>query len=122
MRSLFHMVPWPSGKARVCKTLIRQFKSGRYLQKRQNPFGFCLFCRPARFEDLNATVRGTVAAEGSTEANNNFSSRGEEKCNQIWPVPSLDIKFGSDVFYIPVAQGTNLLYNKTIFHGKGVLL
>ena len=31
MRSLFHMVPWPSGKARVCKTLIRQFKSGRYL-------------------------------------------------------------------------------------------
>ena len=32
-RSLFHMVPWPSGKARVCKTLIRQFKSGRYLQK-----------------------------------------------------------------------------------------
>ena len=32
-RSLFHTVPWPSGKARVCKTLIRQFKSGRYLQK-----------------------------------------------------------------------------------------
>ena len=27
------MVPWPSGKARVCKTLIPQFKSGRYLQK-----------------------------------------------------------------------------------------
>ena len=35
MRSCFYkMVPWPSGKARVCKTLIRQFKSGRYLQKR----------------------------------------------------------------------------------------
>ncbi len=34
MRSYFHkMVPWPSGKARVCKTLIPQFKSGRYLQK-----------------------------------------------------------------------------------------
>ena len=31
---LFYMVPWPSGKARVCKTLIRQFKSGRYLQKK----------------------------------------------------------------------------------------
>ena len=30
-RSLFHMVPWPSGKAKVCKTFIRQFKSGRYL-------------------------------------------------------------------------------------------
>ena len=34
-RSLFHMVPWPSGKARVCKTLIPQFKSGRYLQKKK---------------------------------------------------------------------------------------
>ncbi len=34
-RSLFHMVPWPSGKARVCKTLIPQFKSGRYLQKKR---------------------------------------------------------------------------------------
>lgn len=33
MRSLFHTVPWPSGKARVCKTLIPQFKSGRYLHK-----------------------------------------------------------------------------------------
>ena len=33
LRSLFHMVPWPSGKAKVCKTFIRQFKSGRYLQK-----------------------------------------------------------------------------------------
>ena len=34
MRSCFYkMVPWPSGKARVCKTLIPQFKSGRYLQK-----------------------------------------------------------------------------------------
>ena len=42
-RSLFHMVPWPSGKARVCKTLIRQFKSGRYLQKRHTPSGVCLF-------------------------------------------------------------------------------
>ena len=26
------MVTWPSGKARVCKTLIHQFKSGRHLQ------------------------------------------------------------------------------------------
>ena len=41
------MVPWPSGKARVCKTLIPQFKSGRYLQEisRQvflKPAGFCV--------------------------------------------------------------------------------
>ena len=25
-------VPWPSGKAKVCKTFIPRFKSGRYLQ------------------------------------------------------------------------------------------
>ena len=35
-RSLFHMVPWPSGKDPVCKTVIRQFKSGRYLQKKKD--------------------------------------------------------------------------------------
>ena len=28
---LLIMVTWPSGKARVCKTLIRQFKSARHL-------------------------------------------------------------------------------------------
>ena len=27
------MVTWPSGKAKVCKTFIHQFKSGRHLQK-----------------------------------------------------------------------------------------
>ena len=27
------MVPWPSGKAKVCKTFIHQFKSGRHLHK-----------------------------------------------------------------------------------------
>ena len=27
-------VPWPSGKARVCKTLIPRFKSGRHLKTR----------------------------------------------------------------------------------------
>ena len=26
-------VPWPSGKARVCKTLIPRFKSGRHLKR-----------------------------------------------------------------------------------------
>ena len=29
-----HMVAWPSGKAKVCKTFIHQFKSGRHLQKK----------------------------------------------------------------------------------------
>ena len=49
-RYFVYMVTWPSGKARVCKTLIHQFKSGRHLQKKwsfwitatflllQNPF------------------------------------------------------------------------------------
>ena len=41
-----YMVTWPSGKARVCKTLIHQFKSGRHLQKIPGSFGFrdFLFC------------------------------------------------------------------------------
>ena len=37
---LLIMVTWPSGKARVCKTLIHQFKSGRHLQKIPGSFGF----------------------------------------------------------------------------------
>ena len=67
------MVPWPSGKARVCKTLIPQFKSGRYLQKEHHPKGWCSFWRnrTVRFEDLNATVQWTVARDGSTERNDN---------------------------------------------------
>ena len=28
-----HMVTWPSGKAKVCKNFIHQFKSGRHLHK-----------------------------------------------------------------------------------------
>ena len=34
-RFFTNMVTWPSGKARVCKTLIHQFKSGRHLQKEE---------------------------------------------------------------------------------------
>ena len=69
---------------------MREFKSDRYLQKRKStPFGVLfLFWRivEVRFEELDATVRWNVAADGLTEANINFSSRREEKCNQIWPV------------------------------------
>ncbi len=32
-------VPWPSGKARVCKTLIPRFKSGRHLQDASGEVG-----------------------------------------------------------------------------------
>ena len=52
--SLLNMVTWPSGKARVCKTLIHQFKSGRHLQKIPGSFGFrdFLFCAvPCRGRD-----------------------------------------------------------------------
>ena len=53
--SLLNMVTWPSGKARVCKTLIHQFKSGRHLQKIPGSFGFrdFLFCTvPCRGQGL----------------------------------------------------------------------
>ena len=64
LRSLFYMVPWPSGKAKVCKTFIRQFKSGRYLQtKRTSTRMSFLFgeIEPTRFERSNADVRWTSA-------------------------------------------------------------
>ena len=44
---LLIMVTWPSGKARVCKTLIRQFKSARHLHKpvtKKDVTGFFLCC------------------------------------------------------------------------------
>ena len=64
LRSLFYMVPWPSGKAKVCKTFIRQFKSGRYLQtKRTSTRMSFLFgeIEPTGFERSNADVRWTSA-------------------------------------------------------------
>ncbi len=41
-RSFYTMVPWPSGKAKVCKTFIPQFKSGRHLHLK-NTVKFELF-------------------------------------------------------------------------------
>ena len=41
---LLIMVTWPSGKARVCKTLIHQFKSGRHLQKFPEAAASGIFC------------------------------------------------------------------------------
>ena len=40
----------------------------------------------AGFEDLNATVQWTAAADGSTEANRYFAFHRKAKCKQIWPV------------------------------------
>ena len=42
------MVTWPSGKAKVCKTFIHQFKSGRHLHKtvmKKLSQSFLLYCR-----------------------------------------------------------------------------
>ena len=72
MRSCFYkMVPQPSGKAPVCKTVIRQFKSGRYLQNKkdiQSDVLFCLVEIKDGFEDLSA-AQLSAAREGSTERN-----------------------------------------------------
>ena len=38
------LVTWPSGKAKVCKTFIPRFKSGRHLQKKQASDDACFFC------------------------------------------------------------------------------
>ena len=51
-----------------------------------NPYGFGFLLCADRFEKLNA-ARMSAACEGLTEQYNNFSSRGEEKRNQIWSVP-----------------------------------
>ena len=48
-----YSVPWPSGKARVCKTLTPQFKSGRHLQKPLLPGA-------AAFSFLLARLRGSL--------------------------------------------------------------
>ena len=51
-----HMVAWPSGKAKVCKTFIHQFKSGRHLQNPRALHGGFLFL-PARRMSLFVYVR-----------------------------------------------------------------
>ena len=38
-------VPWPSGKAKVCKTFIPQFKSGRHLHEKEHCGSNALFQR-----------------------------------------------------------------------------
>ena len=41
-----------------------------------------LFFCPTGIEDVNATVRWTVAADGLTEANLDFSFQQKEKCSK----------------------------------------
>ena len=87
-RSLFHMVPWPSGKARVCKTLIRQFKSGRYLQNKKHT-KWCAFCfgkEMAIFEELNATPVD-CCSRGVDRAKPLFSPLGEKMQTNLAGIP-----------------------------------
>ena len=108
-RSLFHMVPQPSGKARVCKTLIRQFKSGRYLQNKKDIQTDVLFvlgrCR-AGFE-RSIAVRMSTAGEGLTEPNLNFCLW--QKCKQIWPVPPKNPRSSERGFFYPSRQAWHII-------------
>ena len=54
------MVTWPSGKAKVCKTFIPQFKSGRHLQKEKTRLGRVFF------------LRFTLALQQGTKARGEF--------------------------------------------------
>ena len=66
---LLIMVTWPSGKARVCKTLIRQFKSARHLHKtvikKMSQSFFCCSVENWRF-------RQAIFEHGFTVLSNHF--------------------------------------------------
>ena len=65
---LLIMVTWPSGKARVCKTLIRQFKSARHLHKTVMKKCHSLFCCIAG----NWRFRQPIFRHGFTVLSNHF--------------------------------------------------
>lgn len=48
---MVNMVPWPSGKAKVCKTFTPQFKSGWHLHQTIS-FGWSFFFFPDRFPSI----------------------------------------------------------------------
>ena len=59
------MVTWPSGKAKVCKTFIPRFKSGRHLQKelRCNSIGVLVIFRIAEQRGHITRMKNTKSAE-----------------------------------------------------------
>jgi hypothetical protein len=65
------MVTWPSGKAKVCKTFIHQFKSGRHLHKtvmKKLSQSFLLYCRAKKSAALrmlliSLQLKGKLLAE-----------------------------------------------------------
>ena len=106
-----NMVTWPSGKARVCKTLIHQFKSGRHLQKVPGSFGFRDFLLlfilqahiPCDFRKITEVIRFTgwaapgkrhqlLPAFGCRAAT---SDRRNEKSAEIVPKAQLQAFFAS---------------------------
>ena len=107
------MVPWPSGKARVCKTLIRQFKSGRYLQnKKPDAFAsgflfsyirlaasdigdasdiglrqcYCLRAVEGRISYHFCVSRNTTAKHSCSDAVRNITERGGMDADQPFTV------------------------------------
>ena len=53
-------VPWPSGKAKVCKTFTPQFKSGRHLQQETTGYGLSFFAGGGSFAfGKTSTAAGT---------------------------------------------------------------
>ena len=54
-------MPWPSGKARVCKTLIPRFKSGRHLKKSDGDHTLCAPILEARHHLIVVCGRRSLA-------------------------------------------------------------
>ena len=67
---LLIMVTWPSGKARVCKTLIRQFKSARHLHKTVMKKDVTVFFLCCSVE--NRRFRQPIFEHGFTVLSNRF--------------------------------------------------
>ena len=59
------LVTWPSGKAKVCKTFIPRFKSGRHLQKEKVRLSACFFFLEVR-----------LSAKAGSPAGGNGTRRG----------------------------------------------
>ena len=78
------MVTWPSGKARVCKTLIHQFKSGRHLQKIPGSCGFrdFLFCTVPR-QTTRLTPPFVTCGDIFPRSGGSLSSKGESPAKPV---------------------------------------
>ena len=66
----------------ICTPFRVSIKICAQIQKNADTqMGICIFCSRQGLEQSNATVRGTVAGDGSTEPNLNFRQR--RKCKRV---------------------------------------